>query len=147
RTEDIADRPFSFAQSAEDAVALMDYLKIDKADFLGYSNGGHIAFEIALRHPEKVRKLVIQAAMFSRDGGVPHFWDNFTNPTIDTMPKELRDAYLKTAVHPDQLQSYFDKSVRRMREFKGWTSDQIRSIQAPTLVLCGDQDVVRPEHA
>jgi len=141
------DRPFSFDQSADDTVALLGYLKIDKADFMGYSNGGHIAIAIALKHPDVVRKLIIESAMFDRSGGDPAFWESFKNPTLETMPKELREAYLKTAPHPDQLQSYFDKSVRRMREFKGWTPEQIRSIQAPTLVLCGDHDVVRPEHA
>jgi pimeloyl-ACP methyl ester carboxylesterase len=147
RTADIPDRPFSFEQTAEDTVALLRYLKIGKADFMGYSNGGHIALEIALKHPEMVRKLIIESAMFERSGSDPAFWDSFKNPKLETMPKELREAYLKTAPHPEQLESYFDKSVRRMREFKGWTRKQIRSINAPTLVLIGDSDIVRPEHA
>ena len=61
-TADI-DRPFTFEQSAEDTVALLRYLKIRKADFIGYSNGGHIALEIALRHPDMVRKLVLESIM------------------------------------------------------------------------------------
>jgi pimeloyl-ACP methyl ester carboxylesterase len=57
RTADV-DRPFSFAQSASDAVALLRYLKVPKADLFGYSNGGHIALQVALDHPEIVRKLI-----------------------------------------------------------------------------------------
>src|SRR5262245_41725039 len=63
------------------------------------------------------------------------------------MPAELRQACLAEAPHPENLQSLFDKSVQRMLNFKGWSPDEIRSIQAFTLVLLGDRDIVRPEHA
>src|SRR5438128_6125299 len=75
-TADI-DRPFSFEQSAEDAVALLRYLKIPKADFFGYSNGGHIALQVALSHPEVVRRLILESAMYSREGADPRFWEGF----------------------------------------------------------------------
>ena len=57
-TADIHDRPFTFEQSADDAAALMQHLKIEKADFFGYSNGGNIALQIAIRHPKLVRRLI-----------------------------------------------------------------------------------------
>src|SRR5262245_6839298 len=53
------DRPFSFEQSAEDTAALLKSLKIERADFFGYSNGGNIALLMGIRHPEMVRKLVV----------------------------------------------------------------------------------------
>ena len=146
RTADV-DRPFSFEQTAQDTVALLDYLGIAQADLYGYSNGGHIAIEVALRHPERVRRLVIQSAMFSRDGSDPSFWESFRHARLEDMPAELRQAYLKTAPHPDQLPTFFAKSVQRMAQFKGWTPEQIHSIAAPTMVLAGDHDIVRPEHA
>ncbi len=146
RTADV-DRPFSFAQSADDAVALLEHLHVAKADFLGYSNGGQIALEIALRHPEVVRSLIVQSAFFSRDGTDPGFWQGFDHAKLDDMPAELKKAYLATAPHPEQLPSFFAKSVQRMREFKGWTPAQIQSIRAPTLLLLGDRDIVRVEHA
>jgi len=142
-----ADRPFSFAQSAEDTVALLRWLKIEKFDLYGYSNGGHIAIQVALAHPDVVRKLVIESAMFSKDGCDPAFWSGFDDAKLETMPAELREAYLKTAPHPEQLPTFFAKSVERMKKFKGWTADEIRSIRAPTLILLGDHDIVRPEHA
>jgi pimeloyl-ACP methyl ester carboxylesterase len=141
------DRPFSFAQSAEDTFALLRYLRVAKADFLGYSNGGHILIELALRHPEVVRSLIVESAFFSRDGADPRFWEGFDHAKLDDMPLDLRKAYLATAPHPGQLPSFFAKSVQRMREFKGWTPAQIRSIRAPALLLLGDRDVVRVEHA
>ena len=146
RTAD-ADRPFSFRQSADDAVALLHYLKIDKADFFGYSNGGHIALQIALSHPQVVRSLIIESAMFNRNGGDRAFWESFHHAKLDQMPAELRQAYLAEAPNPENLQSLFDKSVQRMANFEGWSPDEIRSIQAPTLIMLGDRDIVRPEHA
>ena len=145
-TADVA-RPFSFRQSAEDAVALLRHLHVAKADFLGYSNGGHITLEIALRHPEVVRALILQSVFFSRDGTDPRFWQGFDHATLDEMPVELRKAYLATAPHPEQLPSFFAKSVQRMREFKGWTPAQIQTIRPPTLLVLGDRDIVRVEHA
>src|SRR5919204_1702074 len=71
------DRPFSFGQSAEDTVALLRHLHVAKADFLGYSNGGHITLEIALRHPGIVRSLILESVFFSRDGTDPQFWEGF----------------------------------------------------------------------
>ena len=141
------DRPFTFEQSAEDTVALLQYLKIGKADFFGYSNGGHIALVIALRHPDVVRKLVIESSMFDREGSDPGFWESFKQVKLEDMPAELREAYLRTAPHPEELPTFFSKSVQQMRYFKGWTTQEIQSIDAPTLVIVGDHDIVRPEHA
>jgi pimeloyl-ACP methyl ester carboxylesterase len=145
-TADI-DRPFTFEQSAEDTVALLRYLKIGKADFMGYSNGGHIALEIALRHPDVVRKLIFESIMVDRDGTDPGFWESFKQAKLEDMPTELREAYLKAAPHPEDLPAFFAKSVQRMLNFKGWTSQEVQSIEAPTLIIMGDRDVARPEHA
>jgi pimeloyl-ACP methyl ester carboxylesterase len=141
------DRPFSFGQSAEDTVALLHHLHVARADILGYSNGGHIALEIALRHPEVVRSLILESVFFSRDGTDPQFWQGFDHAKLDDMPPELKKAYVATAPHPEQLPTFFVKSVQRMREFKGWTPDQLRSIRVPTLLVLGDRDIVRVEHA
>ncbi len=146
-TADIADRPFSFEQSADDTAALLRYLDVEKADIFGYSNGGSIALQIAIRHPKLVRKLIIVSAMYKRDGLNPEFWESMKHATLGNMPAELKEAYLKVAPHPDRLQSFHDKSVRRMLEFRDWRPEDIRSIDAPTMVMIGDSDVVRPEHA
>jgi pimeloyl-ACP methyl ester carboxylesterase len=145
-TADI-DRPFSFEQSADDAAALLRHLKIERADFYGFSNGGNIALVIAIRHPKLVRKLIVASAQFKRDGLYPEFWESMKKPKLEDMPAELRDAYRKVSPHPEQLQTFFDKSVKRMMEFKDWRPEDIRSINAPTLVMTGDADIVRHEHA
>lgn len=145
-TTDI-DRPFTFEQSAEDTVALLRYLKIEKADLFGYSNGGHIAIQIAVRHPDWARKLVVESAMFQRDGSDPGFWESFKHAKLADMPVELQEAYLRVAPHPEDLPRFFAKRVQRMLDFKGWTPEEIHSVDAPILVIIGDHDIVRPEHA
>ena len=146
-TADIADRPFSFEQSADDTAALLEYLHIGQADLFGFSNGGTIALQVAIRHPRVVRKLVVASGFFKRDGGYPWFWDSLANAKLENMPKELKEAYLAVAPHPENLQMFLDKSAGRMRNFKDIPADAIRGIAAPTLVMVGDADVMRPEHA
>jgi pimeloyl-ACP methyl ester carboxylesterase len=147
RTADIVDRPFTFEQSAEDAVALLDHLKIQQADFFGFSNGGNIAMQIAIRHPNRARKLVVASAMYKRDGVYPQVFEFIKRSTLKDMPQVLQDAYRQVSPHPEQLQTFHDKCAQRMLEFKDWRPEDIRSIQAPTLILIGDADSIRPEHA
>lgn len=143
RTADVA-RPFSFEQSADDAAALMRHLHIAQADFYGFSNGGTIALQVAIRHPQLVRRLVIASRMFKRDGLPPQVWEFIRQSRLENMPSKLREGYLRVAPHPDALQSFFDKGRERILGFKDF---DIRGIQAPTLIILGDRDAVRPEHA
>lgn len=146
-TADIADRPFSFEQSADDTAALLDYLHIEKADLFGFSNGGTIALQVAIRHPKVVRKLVLASALSRRDGAYPWLWEAMAKARLENMPKELQEEYLKVAPHPENLRMFHDKAAQRMRDFKDIPADAIRSITAPALIIVGDADVIRPEHA
>ncbi len=146
RTADI-DRPFSFEQAAQDTVGLLRHLGIPKADLLGFSNGGQVALQAALRHPEAVRRLVLQSTFFNRGACDPAFWEGFKHAKPDDMPAELKRAYLKKAPDPARFPVFFYKCVKLMLDFKGWTEEEIASIQAPALVLIGDRDIVKPEHA
>lgn len=146
-TADIADRPFSFEQSADDTAALLDHLHIKNADFLGFSNGGTIALQVAIRHPEVVHRLVLISALFKRDGADSSFWDVMAKAKLENMPQELQDEYLKVAPHPENLRMFHDKAAQRMRDFKDIPIGAIRGITAPALVVIGDADVTRPEHA
>ena len=145
-TRDI-DRPESFHQDADDIAALLQQLHIEKADFFGFSNGGQTAMDIGIRHPELVRKLVIGSAFFKRAGAYDWFWPGFAHATLDQMPKYLRDAYLN--INPDSagLKAMFNRDATRMKNFEDWPDDQIKNVQAPTLLIIGDQDLVRPEYA
>lgn len=146
-TADIADRPFSFEQSADDTAALLEHLRIGQADLFGFSNGGTIALQVAIRHPERVRRLVLASALAKRDGAYDWLWDAMDKATLDNMPQELQQAYLEVAPEPANLRLMHDKAARRVRGFEDIPRDAIRSIAAPALVVVGDADVIRPEHA
>jgi pimeloyl-ACP methyl ester carboxylesterase len=146
-TADIPDRPFTFEQSADDTAALLAYLKIPHADLFGFSNGGTIALQVAMRHPKVVRRLVVITAIFRRSGVAPEFWAGMKNAKPEMMPKVLSDAYLAVAPHPEALESFFYKCAYRMRDFQDIPDDALRRITAPTLAISSDHDVMRPEHA
>lgn len=145
-TADI-DRPFSFEQMADDTAALLAQLHLTTADILGFSNGGMTTLQLAVRHPALVRRLVICSGFYARAGFIPMLRTAFDQPpNPDHMPRSLRDAYLAAAPHPD-LQKFVAKGVALMKSFKDLPEDKLRAIEAPTLVMQGDQDVILPEHA
>jgi pimeloyl-ACP methyl ester carboxylesterase len=141
------DRPLSFEQDADDVAALLEKLHIKKADFMGFSNGGTTTLQIAIRHPELVNKIVLASATYKRDGMQPGFFEGFQNASLKSMPQPLQEAYLKANPDPKGLQKMFDRDVARMVAFKDISDADIKAIQAPALVINGDVDVVRPEHA
>jgi pimeloyl-ACP methyl ester carboxylesterase len=146
RTRDI-DRPLSFEQDADDVAALMKHLNIDKADFMGFSNGGTTCIQIAIRHPQLVNKLILASAVSKREGMPPGFFEGMQHATFDQMPAPLKEAYLKVTPDTQGLLTMFNRDVARMVDFKDISDEKIKSIQAPTLVLNADRDVVRNEHA
>ena len=146
-TADIEERPLSFEQSAQDTVELLKYLGIPRADLCGYSNGGTIALYTTVLHPDRVRKLVLISASFSKEGLSPQLLEAFKTASADNIPPELREAYLKVAPHPEQLPLLVKKSVDRMLNYKDLRAEQIQAIESPTLVINGDNDVILPEHA
>lgn len=141
------DAPESFEQDADDVAALLHYLKIDKANFWGFSNGGTTTLQIAIRHPEIVHKIISFAGAYQREGFIPGFFDGFETPTLSQVPEALRDAFLKVTPDDRRLQNMFEKDVARMRNFKDIPDNDIKAIKAPALIMASDQDVIPVEHA
>ncbi|HTH56646.1 MAG TPA: alpha/beta hydrolase [Cyclobacteriaceae bacterium] len=137
----------TFGQDAEDVFALMKNLNIPKANFLGFSNGGHTLFELALHHPEIINQLIIASSPYKKSGFIAGFFESMPKATLASMPHDLKTEFLK--VNPDsiRLQTMFEHDRDRMVNFKGWTDEQIKSITIPTLLINGDMDVLTPEHA
>jgi pimeloyl-ACP methyl ester carboxylesterase len=145
-TADI-DRPLTFEQDADDVAALLRQLSVPQADVYGYSNGATTAMQLAVRHPELVRRLVLASAFFRNDGLRPEVHDLFQAPADpNDMPPVLREAFLAVAPKPEQLPAIVDKEITRMRGYRDWTPEMIRSIKAPTLLIFGDSDIVRPDY-
>ncbi len=145
RTSD-RNAPESFTQDADDVVGLLKYLKIDKANILGFSNGASTTMQIAIRHPEMVNKIVVISGAYRRDGFIPGFFDGFPHATLANMPAPLQADFLAVTPDRNKLQVMFEKDVQRMENFKDWPDDELRSIKAPALFMSSDKDVVVPAH-
>jgi pimeloyl-ACP methyl ester carboxylesterase len=146
RTADI-NRPLSFEQDADDIAALLNYLKIDKADIFGFSNGASTTLQCAIRHPELVNKIVVASTFYNRKGAPSWFWDFMNKATFEGMPRQLKDAFLKLNPDTNALHRMYERDVARMQSFPDISDKQIKSIKAPALIITGDRDVTTPEHA
>ena len=146
RTTD-RDAPVAFESSADDVAGLLRYLKVGKADILGFSNGASVALQVAIRHPQLVRKLVFASSITKRAGARPQLWEFMKQADFSNMPQPLKDAFLRVNPDVQQLKTMHDKDAARMRSFTDVPDDSVRSVRAPTLVVLGDQDIVQPEHA
>lgn len=146
RTSD-RNADLTFEQDADDIATLLNNLNIDKADFLGFSNGGTTTLQIAIRHPEIVNKIILASALAKRNGAPEWFWGFMKQAKLENMPEQLKVGYKKVAPDPSGLQTMHDRDAKRMVNFKDIPDDQIKSIKAPTFIIIGDKDVVTPEHA
>lgn len=146
RTTD-RDAPVAFESSADDVAALLRHLGVERADVFGFSNGGSIALQLAIRHPGLVRKLVFASAMTKRDGAHPQLWEFMRTAAFSNMPQVLKDAFLRVNPDEQQLRTMHDKDAARMQAFTDVPDDDVRSVAVPTLIVLGDRDIVRPEHA
>jgi pimeloyl-ACP methyl ester carboxylesterase len=141
------DAPETFAQDASDVAELLKQLNISKADIFGFSNGGQTAIQLALDYPDRVNKLIIASAFYKRDAAPEAFWEGFKNPQFSSMPQVYKDEFAKINSDPAALMNMFSKDAHRMLLFKGWSDEEIKSIQSPALVVIGDRDLASPEHA
>jgi pimeloyl-ACP methyl ester carboxylesterase len=142
------DTASSFIQDADDVAALLAYLKIDKADFLGFSNGGHTLIEMGIRHPAIINKLVIVSSFYKREGAFTGFFDNMGHANLDNMPAPLKEAYLKIPGNDSSgLIRMFTQDKNRMIFFKDWDDQQLASIKAPCFIINGTKDVGTIEHS
>lgn len=146
RTSD-RNAPVRFETSADDVAVLLQHLKIEQADLFGFSNGASVALQVAIRHPQAVRKLVFASSLTKKDGAQPQLWQVIETADISNMPQPLKDAFLKVNPDPVKLKTMHDKDAERMRHFTDVPDADVRAIRAPTLILLGDHDIVKPEHA
>jgi pimeloyl-ACP methyl ester carboxylesterase len=146
RTND-RDQDLSFEQDADDVSALLKNLRIDKADFFGFSNGGTTVLQIAIRHPEIVDKIVLGSALSKRNGVPNWFWGFMEQAKLENMPEQLKTAYRKVSSDPEGLQVMHDRDAKRMVHFKDIPDEKIKAIKAPAFIIIGDKDVILPEHA
>ncbi len=147
RTADI-DRPLSLEQMADDTAAALQQLGIKQADFFGYSMGAFVALHVAIRHPDVVRKLVLASVAYNLSGVHPGLMEGMAEMKPEMMfGSPWHEEYMRIAPHPEDFAKLFAKKTQMDRGIQDLPAETIRAIKAPTLLIIGDSDLVRPEHA
>ena len=137
----LSDRKLAFPTLASDVKGVMDYLKIDSADVVGYSMGGSVAYEFAIQYPTRLRKLVIISSTYKSTGWLPAVSNAFKN----MKPEYFANTPIQTAydaVAPDKTN--WTKFLQQMFVFAAEPFDfgdaNIAKITAPVLIISGDND-------
>ena len=133
------ERPMTIEALAGDVVALLDHLQIAEADLFGFSLGGLVASGIALGSPTRVGKLIVASADPHRPPGresLPLDEDRMPTPADF---QAMRDAYDAVAPDPAHFDEFAARTTEMVHTFPGWT-DELRSLQTPTLLVFGDRD-------
>ena len=146
RTRDIP-REFSYEGMADDVSGLLKHLKIDSADILGYSMGGGVAFQVAVRHPEQVRRLVVLSGTYTHDGWWPDVEAMYPTITADMFRgTPIQKQYDSLGNDPAHFPEFVKKVISIDLKPYDWSKD-VKKIQAPIFMAIGDADGVRYEHA
>jgi len=147
RTPDIS-REMSYEQFADDAAALLRALEVDRADVMGYSQGGGVALQLAIRHSSLVSKLVSMSATFRKDGWYPSVFDAIGALTAEAFAgTPVEKAFKEHTPSAEAFDAYLEKMKILNINDQNISDEQMRSISARTMVIVGDADGVKIEHA
>lgn len=140
-------RPWSFEGFADDVAALMAHLGVRKASVMGYSSGGLVALQMAIRHPELVDKLVVISAAFRSDGYYPEVRKAFAQmPSAAPMiAADVSKSPLASLYPSVNWETVFRKTGELASRSYDWSAS-VADIKAPTLLVFADADAIRPEH-
>lgn len=139
------EEPFGYDLMASDYLALLDFLKVDKVDLVGWSDGGIIGLDIAMNHPERLDHLFAHAANITTDG---------VNPKVGEDPvfmgiyaTWMGEEYKRLSPTPDQFDAFLTQISQMWASQPNWTDDQVKAITVPVAVVVGDHDeAILPEH-
>ncbi|WP_374513885.1 alpha/beta fold hydrolase [Brevundimonas sp.] len=146
RTGDLPG-PITYESLADDAAAVLADAGVGKADVAGYSMGAGAALQLALRHPDRVDHLVVISVSFNEAGNLPGFTEMMAQITPEMFAgSAMEREFRRLAPDPEVFASVVDK-IKVMDHGQDWPAEDIRALPHPTLVIVGDHDIVRPEHA
>ncbi|TSD86338.1 alpha/beta hydrolase [Mycobacterium sp. KBS0706] len=147
RTTDI-DRPITYPALADDTAAFMEAVGLQKADVFGYSMGAAAGLQLAIRHPDKVNKLVAASVAYDAQGWQPAFREFIPQMTVEMfvdMPV-FAEAYRKLAANPDGFPELVRKLIALEKEPMAWEAE-VKALKTPVLIITGDADVATLEHS
>jgi pimeloyl-ACP methyl ester carboxylesterase len=150
-TADI-DRDIELGDLASDVAGLLDHLGVASADVFGFSLGGGAALQLVLDHPDRVNRAVIASIAYSPAGFHPEILDPARQATSTRMPTaddfaQMHDTYVDVAPDPGHFEAFAAKLQGAAASQKGWTPEELGTIAAPVLLVYGDSDFFRLEHA
>jgi pimeloyl-ACP methyl ester carboxylesterase len=148
RTADI-DRPIDIRLMADDIAALIDDLKLDKPDLVGYSLGGGVALQVAFKYPTKIRRLVAISANIRRDAIPPEMLAQQGQVNASAAPAlkqtPIYQSYVRVAPRPEDFPRLLDKMGESMAKDFDF-SEEVRGLKMPTLIVAADADMAPPSH-
>ncbi|SCG64710.1 Pimeloyl-ACP methyl ester carboxylesterase [Micromonospora echinaurantiaca] len=148
RTADV-DRPLDVTLMADDVAALIDHLGLEKPDVVGYSLGGGVALQVAIRHPEKVGRVVSASANIRRSAIYPEMLQQqgqVSGAAAEFMKDTpMYELYQRVAPRPEDFPRLLDKIGAAMAKDFDFT-EEVRGLRVPTLVVAADADMAPPSH-
>ncbi|WP_030926066.1 alpha/beta fold hydrolase [Streptosporangium amethystogenes] len=146
-TADI-DRDLTVEDLAADVVALLDHLGIERADVFGWSMGAAVGLRLGTDHADRVGRLVLASVSFDEGGLYPGLLDGIQDLRPEHLHgSEFHEEYLRTAPDPAGFATLVARVKRLDGDLPQWSADRIRAVAAPVMIVLGDSDIVRPEHA
>jgi len=144
-TADI-ERPLRFELMADDIAALIRHLGLERADIFGFSLGGGVGLQTAIRHPEMVRKLALASTPFKKDGWYPEVLAGMASISVETFAgTPIHEEYLKTSPRPEAWPTFVAKVRQLLSEDYDWAED-VAALKTPILIMVGDADSLRLAH-
>ena len=143
----LTERPFHFENLANDIAGLIGHLGLETANLLGYSLGGVVALQTAIRHPERINKLVVISTPFKRAGWYPEIQTGMASIAPEFfLGTPMHEAYMRVAPKPEDFSRFVAAMREGMSQDYDW-SEQVAVLKAPTLIIAGDSDSFPPSHA
>ena len=145
----LGDRPISLAEMGDDMAVVLKELGFDKVDVLGYSLGAGVAFRLGVQHPERVRRLALVSAGYSRDGFHPEMLPmqaQISGAMAEAMKETpMYQSYAAIAPNPGDFPKLLDRMGEYMRKPYDW-KDDVKKLTMPVMLVYGDGDMFRLEH-
>lgn len=126
--------PFTLSQFADDLLDFMNEHEVEQADILGFSDGGNIALLFALRHPERVRSLILNSANLYPEGLEPWLFESFLQSYEAACRSDESDAPFQAAL------------LELMINEPHIDPEELHALSMPALVIAGDRDIIQFEH-